>query len=326
MAAAMIQDWLAWTLGGILGRVAGSMATAAGAEALIPHRLHALNTRDIHQKAWIKNAGVCGGGGLCGDAKLVRGLQRSNIVDECTKDHDFAKACDPKDAKPAQTRLPLRHWTTHASWSAWPQESVLHSSGAMGSLQLASLVQELQRECVGGALAVRRVSTPPLSMMDLATLVGGGCLASNLASIWAHWDCTITFHQASSKEGAPPCPPLVRPTTPTLTIFAALLGVGLTIATNAKQAFPCTTRHPRSRPKTRAEDIHPRTAIGRSTLGSPGRKTKREVDAGGLFGAVADAQRNSANSANGLMREAPSCPQRLSQPLLDLSHSPPTCG
>ena len=238
----MIQDWLAWTLGGTLGRVAGSMATAAGAEALIPHRLHALNTRDIHQKAWIKNAGVCGGGGLCGDAKLVRGLQRSNIVDECTKDHDFAKACDPKDAKPAQTRLPLRHWTTHASWSAWPQESVLHSSGAMGSLQLASLVQELQRECVGGALAVRRVSTPPLSMMDLATLVGGGCLASNLASIWAHWDCTITFHQAPSKEGAPPCPPLVRPTTPTLTIFAALLGVGLTIATNAKQAFPCTTR------------------------------------------------------------------------------------
>ena len=35
-------------------------------------------------------------------------------------------------------------------------------------------------------------------------------------------------------------PPLVRPTTPTLTICAALLGVGLTIATNAKQALPCT--------------------------------------------------------------------------------------
>ena len=50
---------------------------------------------------------VCGCGGLCGDAKLVRGLQRSNIVDECAKDHDFANACDPKDAKPAQTRLPL---------------------------------------------------------------------------------------------------------------------------------------------------------------------------------------------------------------------------
>ena len=83
---------------------------------------------------------VCGCGGLCGDAKLVRGLQRSNIVDECAKDHDFAKACDPKDVKPAQTRLPLWYWTTHASWIAWPQESVLHSSRAMGSLQIASLV------------------------------------------------------------------------------------------------------------------------------------------------------------------------------------------
>ena len=111
----MIQDWLAWTLGGTLGRVAGSMATAAGAEALIPHRPHALNTRDIHQKAWIKNAGVSGCGGLCGNAELAHGLQRSNIVHEGKKHHDFAKACDPKDAKPAQTRLPLRYWTTHAT-------------------------------------------------------------------------------------------------------------------------------------------------------------------------------------------------------------------
>ena len=42
--------------------------------------------------------------------------------------------------------------------------------------------------------------------------------------------------------------PLIRPIMPTLSICAALLGVGLTIATNAEQAFPCTTRHPRSRP------------------------------------------------------------------------------
>ena len=35
--------------------------------------------------------------------------------------------------------------------------------------------------------------------------------------------------------------PLVRPITPTLTICAALLGVGLTIATNAEQALPCTS-------------------------------------------------------------------------------------
>ena len=41
---------------------------------------------------------------------------------------------------------------------------------------------------------------------------------------------------------------LIKPTAPALSIFAALLGVGLTIATNAEQAFPCTTRHPRSRP------------------------------------------------------------------------------
>ena len=38
--------------------------------------------------------------------------------------------------------------------------------------------------------------------------------------------------------------PLIRPITPTLTICAALLGVGLTIATNAEQAFPCTYRVP----------------------------------------------------------------------------------
>ena len=35
--------------------------------------------------------------------------------------------------------------------------------------------------------------------------------------------------------------PLIRPITPTLTICAALLGVGLTIATNAEQALPCTS-------------------------------------------------------------------------------------
>ena len=34
---------------------------------------------------------------------------------------------------------------------------------------------------------------------------------------------------------------LIRPTAPALSIFAALLGVGLTIATNAEQALPCTS-------------------------------------------------------------------------------------
>ena len=35
--------------------------------------------------------------------------------------------------------------------------------------------------------------------------------------------------------------PLIRPIMPTLSICAALLGVGLTIATNAEQALPCTS-------------------------------------------------------------------------------------
>ena len=43
--------------------------------------------------------------------------------------------------------------------------SLLHPSRAMGSLQIASLVQELQRECVGGALAV--LQGPPVSIWPL---------------------------------------------------------------------------------------------------------------------------------------------------------------
>ena len=39
------------------------------------------------------------------------------------------------------------------------------TSRAMGSLQIASLVQELQRECVGGALAV--LQGPPMSIWPL---------------------------------------------------------------------------------------------------------------------------------------------------------------
>ena len=91
----------------------------------IPRRLHASNARDMHQTSWFKDAGVCGCGGLCGGAKLVRGLQRSNIVDECAKDHDFAKACDPKDAKPAQTRRHLLRFAANQLALAPPSRRFL---------------------------------------------------------------------------------------------------------------------------------------------------------------------------------------------------------